>query len=68
LVSLRLNFLFQPFVCKAESKNVERQRGGARRKRTRLENSIGGFVAHKIFQYKPRDLTDDPKASFWRAQ
>jgi len=51
-----------------EAKNVERQRGGARRKRTRLENSIGGFVAHKIFQYKPRDLTDDPKASFWRAQ
>lgn len=39
-----------------------------RRKRKILENSVGGYVAHKIFMYKKVFLDSVPKVTIWRYQ
>lgn len=39
-----------------------------KRKRTRIPDSIGGFVAHKIFRYKRVISNDEVKYTIWRMQ
>lgn len=39
-----------------------------RRKRLKLANTIGGFVAQKIFRYEQKIVNKDMRYSFWRIQ
>lgn len=42
--------------------------GRKRRKRVVLPNTIGGYVAHKIFGFKEEIINAVPKISIWRIQ
>lgn len=39
-----------------------------RRKRVQLENSIGGYVAQKIFKYEKRTIDKEYRVTIWRVQ
>jgi hypothetical protein len=39
-----------------------------KRKRTRPENSVGGYEAHKIFKYQRRIVDDEIRYTIWRHQ
>ena len=52
-----------------KAENVVRNRAnGSRRKRKLLPNSIGGYVAHKIFRYKYETINSKPHITIWRVQ
>lgn len=38
------------------------------RKRKKIPNSIGGYVAHKIFRYSHKFVDSDMKYTIWRVQ
>lgn len=42
--------------------------GALRRKRSRMANSIGGFIAQKIFKYERREVDNFPRYTIWRLQ
>lgn len=42
--------------------------GRIRRKRVMLPDTIGGYVAQKIFQYKRNIVDSEPRISIWRIQ
>ena len=48
--------------------NFIRINSKARRKRKLIPNSIGGYVAHKIFKFEYRDLNHIPHVTIWRLQ
>ena len=43
-------------------------KGNSRRKRVIPPNTIGGFVAHKIFRYSRVMVDNEPKINIWRIQ
>lgn len=42
--------------------------GRMRRKRVVPQNTIGGYVAHKIWRFKHEIIDSNPKTSIWRIQ
>lgn len=44
------------------------QASGMRRKRKKLPDSIGGYVAHKIFRFKKETIDREYRVTIWRVQ
>lgn len=52
-----------------EDKNVHKRADGKKeRKRKKIEGSIGGYIAHKIFNYKEHKIGTNRKYNIWRVQ
>lgn len=51
-----------------EENTIKATDGRVRRKRKILANTIGGFVAQKIFRYDKKIVDKEPRVSIWRIQ
>lgn len=44
------------------------EKDGVRRKRTKPVNTIGGYLAQKIFKYKTQQIDNEIRYTIWRLQ
>jgi hypothetical protein len=48
--------------------HIPNRSGKMRRRRNVLQNSIGGYVAQKIFRYKKETINSEVRYTIWRVQ